>query len=557
MSQIAGVSSEDGDVTDKLATMLETFHPKATIKINPSSKECQWSVSSVVEDVGSDIALAQVSLPIEGRTPECPHLDHAGNLVLIYDGELYNCQEVASELSQNYYSADKANAELLAHLVEELPGSLEKKVRKALKDLDGDYALAASNVDQIVVARDSLGTKPLYLAEGNGLSAFASNKKALWRIGLDNVMPLRAGTLAIFDQEEVKLEEALPIGRGQIEIEDMAQAVDCYQEVIYSAVKKRLSDVDRVGVLLSGGVDSCLIAKLVYDIASTAGIKVIAYTAGLSNSEDIGSAQGFAQEMGLDHRMKVLSIAEVEKYIPKVIEVVEERDFVQVEAGIGIYAAVDIASQDGIKVIFSGQGPDELWGGYAWYPQVLNQESRQELSQRMWDDLTRGDIETLDRENKIARSHGAEMMFPYLDLDVVKLALSVAPELKVTSGNDHLGKHPHRQFAQTIGIPAKYANKSKDAAQHGTGIHGVLDEIAKKNGFDADKVKNIGYSSDKITTEKLGSSERYGYRYAEKSLWQVPQNVQLFLDVLAYKKGLLNKSERDKIEYFINKIKYS
>lgn len=478
-------------------------------------------------------------------------------MVLIYDGELHNPQEVPSKLTQNYRLASEDNAEPLVYLLEELPASLEERVRGALKDLDGNYALAASDADQTVVARDSLGTKPLYFAESDWLLAFASNKRALWQIGLDNVMPLRAGTLAIFDQQGVRIKDALPISRGEIEIKDMAQAVACYQEAIRSAVEKRLSDIDKVGVLLSGGVDSCLIAKLMDDIASAAGIKMIAYTAGLPSSSDIRSAQGFAQEMGLDHKIKVLSVGEVEEHIAKVIEVVEERDFVQVEAGVGIYAAVDMANRDGIKVLFSGQGPDELWGGYAWYPEVLSQEGRQELSRRMWDDLTRGDIETLDRENKIARAHGVEMVFPYLDPEVVMLAISVAPELKVTSENDHLGKHPHRQLAQVIGIPAKYANKSKNAAQHGTGIHGVLGEIARKNGFDANKVKNIGYSSDKITTEKLGSSERYGYRYAEKKLWQVPQNVQLFLDVLAYKKGLLNRSERDKIGYFLNRMKLS
>ena len=557
MSQIAGISSDDGDVADKLAAMLETFYPQAVIRIDSKDSSYPGVISSVVKDISGSKAIAEVSYPIERKPLEQPHIDSESNLVLMYGGELYNSYEIASKLDQNHSLASEDNAESLVYLLGELPGSLEEKVRGVLEEVDGDYALAVSNADRVVVARDSLGTKPLYFAEGDGLSAFASNKRALWQVGLDNVMPLRAGTLAIFDQGGVKLEEALPIRRGKIEIENMSRAVDCYQRAIHSAVEKRLSDVDNVGVLLSGGVDSCLIAKLVYDIASAAGIKVVAYTVGLPGSSDIRFAQGFAQEMGLDHKVNILSVSGVEEYIPKIIEEVEERDFVQVEAGIGVYAAIDMASRDGIKVIFSGQGPDELWGGYAWYPEVLSQEGRQELSRRMWDDLTRGDIETLDRENKIARAHGSEMAFPYLDLEVVELAMGVAPELKVTSGNDHLGKHPHRKLARMMGIPAQYANRSKDAAQHGTGIHEALDEIARRNGFDADRVKNIGYSSDKITTEKLGSSSRYGYRYAEKSLWQVPQDVQLFLDVLAYKKGLLNKSERDKIEYFINKIKYS
>jgi asparagine synthase (glutamine-hydrolysing) len=154
-------------------------------------------------------------------------------------------------------------------------------------------------------------------------------------------------------------------------------------------------------------------------------------------------------------------------------------------------------------------------------------------------------------------AHGVELFFPYLDTEVVNLAISVASKLKVTSEKDHLGKHPHRQLAIKTGIPEKYANRKKLAIQHGTGIHGVLDNIARKNGFDPSLVKDIGYKSEKITTEKTGSSARYGYRYIDKKLWQVPQHVQLFLHVLAYRKGLLDKSVRDRVGYFAEKARFS
>ena len=127
----------------------------------------------------------------------------------------------------------------------------------------------------------------------------------------------------------------------------------------------------------------------------------------------------------------------------------------------------------------------------------------------------------------------------------------------MTSEEDYLGKHPHRQLAIKMGISEKYANRKKLAIQHGTGIHGVLDDIARKNGFDLALVKDIGYKSEDITTAKMGSSARYGYRYTEKKLWQVPQHVQLFLHALAYGKGLLNKSVRDRVGHFLEKAKLS
>jgi asparagine synthase (glutamine-hydrolysing) len=204
-------------------------------------------------------------------------------------------------------------------------------------------------------------------------------------------------------------------------------------------------------------------------------------------------------------------------------------------------------------VLFSGQGPDELWGGYNWYPRVLGRDGRQELRRRMWEDFTRADIETLDRENKIALAHDIELSFPYLDTEVVDLAMSVTSDLKVRSEDDRLGKHPHRQLATRMGIPDQYANREKFAIQHGTGIHDVLDGIARRNGFDPVLVKRIGYKTDQITTEKMGSSSRYGYRYMARALWQVPEHVQFFLQALAYKQGLLDESGRDRVGYFLKR----
>jgi asparagine synthase (glutamine-hydrolysing) len=557
MAWIGGIFSKANTsqtkLRDKLAVMIETACPTNACSAIASSR----CVSSVLDDAHGQ-AFVQVSVPVEGTPPEHVHTDYREKPALIYDGHLYSLRNTTPKLCRVQHTVNETAAESLARLLAELPGNLERKVKKTLTGLDGDYALAVSNTDQIVISRNSLGTKPLYFAENNDFSAFASNKKPLWKIGLDEVRPLRAGMLAVFDREEVSVKKALPFYKKEIEIKSMAEAVDKYERALRLAVRKRLatmSHLRKVGVLLSGGVDSCVIARLIRDAASGLGIEAIAYTVGLPDSPDVDFAREFARELGMKHKTKVLNIDRVEEYIPKVIEAIEDSDFVQVETGIGLYGAIDVASHDGTRVIFSGQGPDELWGGYTWYPKVLGRDGRQELCRRMWDDLTRADIETLDRENKIAMAYGVELLFPYLDTDVVNVAMSVASELKVTSEEDRLGKHPHRQLAITMGISKKYANREKLAIQHGTGIHGVLDNIARKNGFDPSLVKDIGYKSEEITTAKMGSSARYGYRYIDKKLWQVPQHVQFFLHALAYGKGLLDKPVRDRVGYFLEKAR--
>jgi len=557
MTWIGGIFSKANMSQDQLRKKLALLVEIACPTNKSSAVAYPHRINSILNDVNSK-ALAKVSIPPEGTPPEHVYIDYQEKLTLIYNGHFYNLESMGAKLSRVHHRVNETAVESLVHLLAKLPGNLEQKVKGVLTNLDGDYALAVSDNDQIVISRDSLGTKPLYFAENNRLAAFASNKKPLWKIGLDDVKPLRAGMLAIFDRERVSVKKALPFNEKEIEIKYMAQAVNAYEEALYSALRKRLTEVnhiDKVGVLLSGGVDSCLIAKLVNDIACGLGMEVIAYTAGLPDSPDVKFAQEFAREFGIKHETRVLSISEVEKYIPKVIEAIEDSDFVQVETGIGLYAAINMASQDGIRVIFSGQGPDELWGGYSWYPNVLGKDGRQELYRRMWDDFTRADIETLDRENKIAMANGVELLFPYLDIKVVNVAMSVASELKVTSEEDHLGKHSHRQLAIKMGISEKYANREKFAIQHGTGIHGVLDNIARTNGFDSALVKDIGYKSEEITTEKMGSSARYGYRYTGRKLWQVPQHIQLFLHTLAYRQGLLDKSIRDRVAYFSKKAR--
>lgn len=559
MAWIGGISSKINisrhRLKRNLAVMTETGWPAN----RPSTVGYPRCTYSIFDDVHGQ-ALIQLSIPAEGTESEDVYLGCQERPVLIYDGHLYDFKNAESKFCSVQQTVDKAVAESLVHLLAELPGNLEQKLKRALRALDGDYALAVSDTDQIVLSRNSLGIKPLYFAENSKLIAFASNKKPLWRIGLAEVRPLRAGMLAVFDHGEVTITQASPLRKKEAAINDMAQAVTAYEQALQSAVTKRLATTNhmhKLGVLLSGGVDSCLITKLICDVASSLGTDVIAYSAGLPDSPDLKAAREFAREFDIRHKMKIVTIHDVEEYIPRVIEAIEDSDFVQVETGIGLYAAIEMANQDGISVLFSGQGPDELWGGYSWYPRVLGRDGRHGLCRRMWDDLTRADVETFDRENKIAMAHDIDLLFPYLDTGVVNVAMSVPSELKVTSEEDRLGKHPHRQLATRMGIPDKYANRCKFAIQHGTGIHGVLDDIARKNGFDPALVKHIGYRSHDISTEKMGSSSRYGYRYMAKELWQVPQHVQLFLHALAYKQRLLDKSVRDRLEYFLKKTELS
>lgn len=556
MCPICGiVSRNDEDVSSQVRLMMSTLD--SNISGEP------WLVSNGVlhrwqrDDYPiRGRALGQVSFATREQVSTKPGFDDSGNLSVLYDGNLYNSANLRSSSSSEQKLANGSAADIVAHLLaERYVDNLVQAVKQVSPMLHGEHCLAASDGKQVVLMRDFAGRRPVFYAENNEVVAFASRKTALWEIGMRNVKPLRAGTLAAFGKNGTVLDEAYPLSKMniQVTIDDPVEAADSYCALLKAAVEKRLANVRRVAALVSGGVDSCLIAKLVADACAMKGIEVTTYTAGIEGSTDIDYARRFAQELGLKHKVRTLGQDEIELYIPRVAIAVEERDLVQIEAGIGVYAAVEMASRDGLKVIFSGQGPDELWGGYTWYPRVIAKDGYERLLQNMWGDLDRADVETFDRENRIAMAHGVEKVFPYADMEVVKLAMSVSPHLKITSAEDKVGKRPHREAAKRLGLSAEYADRSKDAAQHGTGIHGTLDAIARKNGFTPGLVERAGYDSDEVSQEKLASSTRYGYLYVEKALWQTPQHVQFFLDSVAYRNNLLNAAERSRIEQFLNK----
>ena len=555
MCPVCGIVSKNGeDVSGQISSMMGTLGNNSSAEAWLVHKGMPYRCSGDTQAIRRQ-ALGQVSFATRKQGPTRPGFSHNGNLSVLFEGNLYNGENLRLSFTAKQKPSSGSAAEIVAYLLaERYLGNLVDAAKQLLPVLDGEFCLTASDDKQVVLARDSAGLRPAFYAENDQLIAFASKKTALWEIGLRNVMPLRAGMVALFDKGGITVDEAHTLSKMDIKvtITDLAEVIDNYCALLKTSVEKRLQNAERAAVLVSGGVDSCLIAKLVSHMATMRGIEVTTYTAGVEGAIDIKYAQRFAQEQGLKHKVRILSQDEIESYIARVAAAVEERDLVQIEAGIGVYAAVEMASQDGLNVIFSGQGPDELWGGYSWYPQVIAEDGYDALLRNMWGDLQRADIETFDRENRIAMAHGVEKVFPYADIEVVKLAMSVAPQLKIASPEDRVGKRPHREAAKKLGLPVQYADRSKDAAQHGTGIHGTLDAIARKNGFTPELVERVGYDSDKVSQEKLASSTRYGYLYAEKELWQVPQHVQFFFDSVAYRNNLLNEAERSRIERFIN-----
>lgn len=479
-------------------------------------------------------AFGHTRLAIVGGTCGAqPFCSCDGRIVLEHNGEIYNYKKIRERLAKHHELKTMTDSEVIVHLIEEhlRKNNLLGAIKKTVAELDGVYALAIQDkkTGEIVLVRDRIGVRQLYYADTGNFIAFASERKALWRIGIEEptrcVLP---GNAVVISQDgrlqSFQIADMLP-KKTRIIHKTMRSAIDAYRKALVKAMEKRTQDFRKIGIIFSGGIDSVLIAHLAAKMVP----EVICYTGGVKGSSDIAYARQIAKELGLKLKVCELDNDEVERLVPEVINVIEDNNAGQVEVALPVYCAVKLARQDGIKVMLTGQGADELYGGYPWYAKVAGKEGYKTLRKRMKEDLLLLYKETLEREDKITMAHSIELREPFLDPEVIAVSLATSLRLNVRGEHDIFGKHVHRKLAQTLGIPKDIAYRMKEAAQHGSGMHGMLDSIARKRGF-SDSIIPHEYLEELNMRERIGSSQRYGYLFGDEKIWIAEPHIQMYLD---------------------------
>jgi asparagine synthase (glutamine-hydrolysing) len=499
-------------------------------------------------------ALGHVRLAIVGGTcGQQPFRSCDGKLTVEHNGEIYNYKTIRKRLMKHHKFSTQTDSEVIVHLLEDYflkKNNLLYAIKRTVAELDGVYAFVVKEEESgtLALVRDKMGVRQIYYGEDDRLFGFASERKALWKIGIKEptkrVLPCHAviispdGTL-----QEFKIAN-LPIESTKKVYKTMASAVSIYEKALLASMKKRTQDFDKVGIIFSGGIDSVIIAWLAKRMVP----EVICYTGGIRGSNDIVYARQIAKKLNLKLRVNELTQDEVEEMIPEVINTIEDTNAGQVEVAIPVYAAVKLAHEDGINVMFSGQAADELFGGYAWYARVVEKEGYQKLRDHMTQDLLLLYKETLEREDKITMAHSIEMREPFLDIGVIRCSMGMDLKLNIKGASDILGKHVHRKLAQKLGIPKNIAYRIKEAAQHGSGMHSIFDTIARKHGFDESTISKK-YLDVLQTREKMGSSQRYGYLFENEKMWIAEPHVQMYLDSISktlptFEQNLMAKSNK-------------
>lgn len=447
-----------------------------------------------IEKDSGAICLAQARLEIVGGREGVQPIT-SGDMTLVHNGEIYNHIELR-KLLQHKEMSSESDSEILLHLIEEYyKGDLLYAVKKAMPLLDGMYALAVTDGESIILARDPIGKKPLYYNDGFPFY-FASERKALVNAGgeIKRVCP---GHVVVVKDGEISTHLGYRIERPPIEITDMNEALNAYEDAFDRSIDKRIYGLDSVGVLFSGGIDSVLIAQAL----QLKGLKVSCYTVGTKGSEDTEMAELAARELGLDIKTEFLTEELIKKHLADIIKAIELNGLLQVEVAIPMYIAVKNCSEDGHKVMFTGQAADELFAGYTWYKDVVSENGHLFLHDKLWDDIDKLYEDTLEREDRMAMAHSIEIRAPFLDREVIRTAMRIAPHLKINNGEDIYGKRVHRELAMRKGIPREFAYREKSPAQEGSGIHEMIKSIAEKH-FE-------GKSVEKVDLLDFGSNYRY------------------------------------------------
>lgn len=237
------------------------------------------------------------------------------------------------------------------------------------------------------------------------------------------------------------------------------------EKALINSVKKRTPN-QKFGLFLSGGIDSSLLALLY----KKAGASFICYCVGIKGSHDITAAQKAAKELNLELKTKEYTPQEVEEIFKKI-----HKWFAPSVVTLGvasvIYAAAELAKQDGINTFIGGLGSEEIFAGYERHSLA------KDINEECWKGLFNLWKADLIRDHTLGEKLGIKVLCPFLDDELIISAMGIAGEEKIVKGER---KHFLRTLAYELGLPRDIAFLPKKAAQYGSGFDKIIDKLARK-----------------------------------------------------------------------------
>ena len=401
---------------------------------------------SKLEDQYMKMYLGFHRLAINGLNSESNQPIVINDIVLICNGEIYNYKQLYNTL--NIKPTTDSDCEVIIHLY------INYGIEQTLNMLDGVYSFVLYDTkkdkNNVYVARDPFGVRPLYklynindLDELFNMYGFASDLKCLEYFYNQNTNNYRIeqfepGTYSVFQynnglnsrwneiisNKSYFLPSFIITSHTNDISETKEETFSRISNDLNNAITKRCVTTERpVACLLSGGLDSSLIAALVADYFRGNGKQIETYSIGLENSEDIKYARIVADYIQSNHTEIIVTEEQMFNSIPEVIKAIETYDTTTVRASIGNYLiGKHIATNSDAKVIFNGDGSDELFGGYLYMNKCPDDIEFDKEIRRLLKDIYNFDVL---RSDKSISSNGLEPRTPFLDRKFINNILSI------------------------------------------------------------------------------------------------------------------------------------
>jgi len=467
MGAIAAVTSKfGGDAGKPVLDMMEklTHRGKDSYGVaTPNGKIIAKSFSDLESMLGKvSLAAGYNQMMIFPR--DIPQPFSAEDHSIIFEGRLYPASKSPDVKRVSKIIGEEASVRKLTQLV---------------RFTDGAYSLAVIKNRGLMFARDPLGLSPLYYGECGEFFAAASEKKALWSIGVENPKSFPPGFVATLTKLGFSFHKAEVISQPKPAKIGSEVAVRNLRSLLLRSVKQRTRDVKEVAVAFSGGVDSSLLAQF----ARMAGLDIRLIVVGVKGRSKTEEAREAAEALELPVTVRDYTINDVGEALRKVLWHIEDANPLKVELAIPIYWAAGQAKYEGFKVLLAGHGCDELFGGYHAFLERYQEGGVEAVRKAILESVVGAYELNYQRDEQAASPQGVELRLPYVDRSFIKYSLSIPVEFKIEGPADPLRKRILRKLGESVGLPESIANKPKKAIQYSTGVSWTLRRLAGSHGM--------------------------------------------------------------------------
>jgi asparagine synthase (glutamine-hydrolysing) len=408
---------------------------------------------------------------------------------MVHNGEIYNHQELRDGVLKGHTFKTKSDSEVIVHLYEEFGYDF-------CNMLDGDWAFVVVDGDDFIAGRDPMGVKPLYYGlDTRGRIYFSSEMKPIAD---------QCKTFATFPPGHYYTQKTGFVKYYQPEYEDYLKAdqeldLALIRETLTEATRKRLMSDVPIGVLLSGGLDSSLTSAIASRLLAESGKKLHSFSIGLDEkAPDAAAARKVAEYLGTEHHEIHFTIEQGIEILDKLIWHLETYDVTSIRASTPMYFLSKAIADMGIKVVLSGEGADEIFGGYLYFRNAPSTEDFQKETIERVQKLFTAD---LLRADKSTMAHGLEARVPFLDKAFLDMAVRIKAEEKMPKTYDGKEKYILRKAFDTPDnpyLPDEVLWRQKEQFSDGVGYNWI-DQL-------------IEYCSTKVTDEQLaGAAVEFPY----------------------------------------------